>query len=338
MSTQPVTTIEADGVFAAGGIKGLAIAAALVELAVGSGRLRVGTWRSVAGTSSGAIIAAYLAAGHTASELIEMLGRVPLPDYGPRGAVIGGALNFVRRHGLALGERFEKWFDNELDGLTFGDVRVHSSDGPPEHPYRLRMVAADITNRRILVLPDGLGRYRLRGSRQPIDPDVFKVAYAVRMSMSIPYLVNPVELVDARSGRVSTIVDGGALSGFPVWLFDTRRHAARRPTIGVRLAARPARGGRSLLRGIGWPLGMASDLIRTAGDAWDAEFVAHSWSLRTCTIPTGDIASTAFGASAEQRAELMESGRIAARAFLHDFRLNEYRNSEGRCLHAVAAN
>ena len=174
-----MTTIGADGVFGAGGIRGLAIAGALLELAEGNNHLRVARWHSVAGTSAGAIIAAYLAAGHTARELVEMLARVPRPDYGRGGVVGGGVRNLVRRNGLARGERFQKWFDQELEGLTFRDVRV---DGR----YRLRLVAADITSRRILVLPDDLDDYYLPGAAEPIDRDRIKVAFGVRMSMSIP--------------------------------------------------------------------------------------------------------------------------------------------------------
>jgi NTE family protein len=326
-------TIEADGVFAAGGIRGLSIAGALLECSENE-HVRVERWCSVAGTSSGAIVAAALAAGRTPAQLIEILDRAPLPDYGPQGRVIGGALNLIRRHGLALGDNFQKWFDNELDFLTFGSLRSEPADGrEPEHPYRLRMVAADITNRRILVLPDDLHRYRLLGNERPTDPDEFRVAHAVRLSMSIPYLVDPAHLVDDATGRTVTIVDGGTVSGFPVWLFDTQHRDPTRPTLGMRLVgSRPPRARRHLLPGLAWPLGMALDIARTQSGAWDERFVAEFTALRTCTIDSGAIAGTNFHASPAQRDELVHRGRIAARRFLRDFTKAGYRNSYGRPL------
>jgi NTE family protein len=325
MASPHVTNIiEADGVFGAGGIRGLAIAGALLELAEGNNPLRVGRWHSIAGTSAGAIIAAYLAAGRTPRELLERLAGVPRPDYGRGGPVIGGLRNLLRSHGLARGERFQKWLDNELGGLTFGDVRI-------EDRYRLRMVAADITNRRIVVLPEDLRHYCLPGTTRLIEPDGFKASSAVRMSMAIPYLVNPVHLVDTK-GRTCTIVDGGLLSGFPVWLFDVKARHAIRPTLGLRLAAPAARPPGRLARTVGWPFAMGRDLVSTGTEAWDNQMVAESVSLRTCVIRATDVAGTDFGASPAQREQLIDCGRRSARAFLEDFRLESYKNSDGQPL------
>ena len=71
------------------------------------------------------------------------------------------------------------------------------------------------------MLPDDLVRYRLRGKPGLIDPDEFKIARAARMSMSIPYVFEPVELEHKDRGP-SAIIDGGTISNFPVWLFDDR--------------------------------------------------------------------------------------------------------------------
>jgi NTE family protein len=310
----PVDIIEADGVFGAGGIRGLAIAGAVAEFAKGNDRLQIKRWRSVAGTSAGAMIAAYLAAGRTPDQLMEMLTRVPRPQYGRGGMLFGGARNLIRRHGLALGDRLQNWFDNEIDGLTFADAK------------HLRVIAADITSRRILVLPDDLPRYRLPGAASPIDPGKFKVAYAVRMSMSIPYLVNPVQLEDG-DGRLCTIVDGGVVSGFPVWLFDVSDPAREleRPTIGVRLAAPAAPARRPW-----WPIAMGLDLLHTGSEAMDQHFVAESARLRTCVIQTFAISGADFEASRAQRDDLIECGRLAAREFLAGFKLEDYSNSAGR--------
>ena len=58
------------------------------------------------------------------------------------------------------------------------------------------------------------------------------------MSMSYPFLFAPVELY--QGGKPHYVVDGGLLSNFPIWLFDSPK--PKRPTWGFRLhpgATRP---------------------------------------------------------------------------------------------------
>ena len=332
-----MTVIEADGVFQGGGIKGLAIAGALLEFAEND-RLSVSRWRSVAGTSAGAIIAAYLATGRSAGDLANLLNNTPFAsfqDSGPAGKYLGGAVNFVRHRGLARGEVFRRWFDRELSGMTFGDVRSESVNGQkPQHEYRLRMIAADVTNRRLLVLPDDLRGYRLPRRQANIDPNGFPVADAARMSLSVPYFFSPVELIDSNTGKPATIVDGGTLSNFPVWLFDAVGRDPSRPTFGLRLVGGRAVGSglRSFIRMLGWPAALAVDISQTQSGAWDQRFVTESTRVRTCTVDAGTVGTTDFDLSAPRRADLINGGRRAAASFLDTFSLDDYRNSFGRAL------
>ena len=74
------------------------------------------------------------------------------------------------------------------------------------------MVAVDVTNRKLLLLPGDLAGYRVPGSGRQIDPNGFPISRAARMSMAIPYFFEPVELEDG-NGKIATIVDGGTLAG-----------------------------------------------------------------------------------------------------------------------------
>ncbi len=81
---------RADGVFQGGGVKGLALAGALVEFADSAAHPQnyVEDWVQLAGTSAGAIVAAYLACGHSAAEtaaLIEKTDFTQFEDWGARG-------------------------------------------------------------------------------------------------------------------------------------------------------------------------------------------------------------------------------------------------------------
>jgi NTE family protein len=185
---------EADGVFRGGGVKGLGLAGALLGFAQHPEK-PVTKWVNVAGASAGAILASYLACGHDAADLAALLKQTKFgsfQDFPPPGKLIGGGGNLYRRHGLARGEAFRRWFGDELEHRTFAATKTDSG------AYRLKLVAVDVTNKALLVLPDDLPRYRLPGEDGPIDPDRFEIADAARMSMSIPYFFEPVQLVRDR--------------------------------------------------------------------------------------------------------------------------------------------
>jgi NTE family protein len=323
---------EADGVFRGGGVKGLALAGALCGFAEHPTK-PITKWDDVAGASAGAIIACYLATGHNASQMLELLQKTKFGSFQdfPAHSKLLGFGNLVFRHGMAHGKAFERWFDDVLDGATFGSVRKDTADDqPPE--WRLKLIAVDVTKRRLLVLPDDLVFYREPKSTNMIDPDEFKISRAARMSMSIPYFFEPIEL-ESQDGTTSVIVDGGTLSNFPVWLFDVDPSVTgrppTRPTFGFTLEhGRGLGGGLNALNRIEpWGLRFAFDIFHTAQEAWDARFVSHSTRVRTVTVDAGDVATTEFNLSREKQELLIENGRAAARTFLDQFELEDYLNT-----------
>ncbi|HST54542.1 MAG TPA: patatin-like phospholipase family protein [Solirubrobacteraceae bacterium] len=322
---------EADGVFQGGGVKGLALVGALLEFADQAAHpdSYVDRWMQVAGTSAGAIIAAYIACGHDAAQTQTLVQAAPyasFQDWGAGGEILGGGLNLLRVHGLAHGKVFHDWFRRAIDGQTFGDVKRAGRT--------LKMIATDITRREMLLLPDDLCSYRLAGSDQPIDPDAFEIADAVRMSMSIPYFFQPIELVHHETGKPSTIVDGGVLSNFPVWIFDVDDRDATRPTFGFRLVGGKSVGGgmQHLLHTLGWAAEMGSDIFHTANEAWDKRFASKSTRVRTCTVSAGTIGTTEFDLDDAGKRWLLDSGHDAAKAFLDSWTPEQYVNRNGQKL------
>ncbi len=321
----------ADGVFQGGGVKGLGLVGALEAFA---DRDRhpdsyVDTWMSLAGTSAGAIVAAYLACGHSVPETVQLVKGMPFEkfcDWGTGGELLGGALNLARIHGLARGEYFHSWFREQTAGRTFGEIEA---DG-----RQLKMIATDLTRGEMLVLPDALADYSLTGGG-PIDPKAFVIADAVRMSMSIPYFFQPVQLVH-KSGVTSTIVDGGVLSNFPVWIFDTDDHDPERPTFGFRLIGgrTPAAGLHSIIAALGWGAELGAEIFHAATGAWDEYWVEHSTLVRTCAINAGDISTTDFNLTPDQANWLLNSGRSTGDAFLDSWNPDHYINQHGRHLRA----
>ncbi|MGZ4386424.1 MAG: patatin-like phospholipase family protein [Gaiellaceae bacterium] len=323
---------EADGVFRGGGVKGLALAGALCGFAEHPTK-PVKTWRNVAGASAGAIIACFLATGHDARQLLDLLERTgfgTFADFPRQSRLLGGA-NLFFRHGMARGDVFERWFDEALGGATFASVRKPAGHGEAAD-WWLKLIAVDVTNRRLLVLPDDLVDYRQPKGSGLIDPDAFRISQAARMSMSIPYFFQPVEL-EGKDGRAALIVDGGTLSNFPVWLFDVdpalSGHPPTRPTFGLTLSGGRGMGAglKSLSRVTPWGMRFAFDIFHTAQEAWDERFVSHSTRVRTLAVDAGDVATTEFALTTEKRELLIRNGRRAAKSFLDAFRLEDYENT-----------
>jgi NTE family protein len=316
---------EADGVFQGGGVKGIALVGALIEFA----EKGWANWVNVAGTSAGSIIACYLACGHGADDLERLLRQTPyeqFQDFGAGGKAFGGGLNLIRHHGLAHGEFFHRWFLEQTEEKTFGDVKAAGRT--------LKLIAADVTHKELLVLPDDLVGYRLPHGDGPIDGDSFRIADAARMSMSIPFFFQPVELVRIETGRPATIVDGGMLSNFPVWLFDVEDRDPKRPTFGFRLVDGKGVGSglQAIVEGLGWPVRLGSDMFHTAMEAWDKRFMSHSTYVRTCPVSAGEVGATDFALTRDQQDWLLASGRKAAIEFLAHFSIDEYFNTFGRRL------
>lgn len=317
---------EADGVFRGGGVKGLGLAGALLGFAEHEIK-PVTKWVNVAGASAGAIIASYLATGHDAKGMTALLKEThfaAFQDFPPPGKVIGGGLNLIRRHGLARGKAFRNWFSEKLGGKTFAAVKT-----PDGADSRLKLIACDVTNHLLLVLPDDLSKYSRPGSAAPIDPDGFEIADAARMSMSIPYFFEPIELVHRATGKIAVIVDGGTLSNFPVWIFDVAQGVPRRPTFGFTLTGGQGVGAgfNRAVRMTPWGVRFAFDIFHTAQEAWDERFVSHSTRVRTLAVDAGNVGTTQFNLSSELQDMLIANGRSAARAFLDKFELADYMNT-----------
>jgi NTE family protein len=177
---------------------------------------------------------------------------------------------------------------------TFGDL-VRRPEAELRYRYKLQVIASDLTEERLLVLPRDAHWLGLD------DPDELSVALAVRMSMSIPIFFEPVSFTNPKTGRDHLIVDGGMLSNFPVWLFDAE--APSWPTIGVRfieddprapLATSRVRGGLFKL------VDYARSLVETMMEAHDRFYIEETDFHRTIVIDSLSVKTTEFDLSGER--------------------------------------
>jgi len=315
----------ADLVFEGGGVKGIGLAGAYAAL-----EQRGIVHKGVAGTSAGAITAALIAAGYSSAELDEILLDLPFTEFKDKGwedrvPVIGKGIGLLMDHGIYEGEFFRDWIAERLAarGITkFGQL-VDDEAEVPENRWQLKVIASDVTCRRMLVLPQD-------ARHLGIEPDEMEIAEAVRMSMSIPLFFEPV-VHKGPDGTRHVIVDGGMLSNFPVWLFDCRDRDPRWPTFGLLLVEpEPRKPIGHRLRGEDYGARRGSlleylrGLAQTLMEAHDRLYLDKATFARTIPIPTLGIGTTEFEITRERVRELYDSGHRAASDFLDQWDFDAY--------------
>ncbi|MBT2687061.1 patatin-like phospholipase family protein [Bacillus sp. ISL-47] len=285
-----------DGVFSGGGIKGFALIGAYDAV-----QKRGFQFKRVAGTSAGSIVAALIAARYTSDEIYQLVDELDVKKFlDERKTFIPFSVTkwllLYWRLGLYKGVELENWMAEKLAARgirTFADL-------PPQS---LRVIASDLTNGRLVVLPDDLVQYG-------IDPGSFPVARAIRMSCSLPYFFEPVKMQAYSS--TSVIVDGGVLSNFPMWLFDRENVKKIRPVLGVKLShnlsERPP-------NKIANAIQMYEALFETMKDAHDARYISRKHAQNIIFIPTDGVLTAEFELTDQKKRDLLEHGRQCAERF-----------------------
>jgi NTE family protein len=309
------SNLRADAVFEGGGVKGIALVGAVAYAEEQGYR-----WANLAGTSAGAIVASLLAAGYSGADMKGLIGKVDYLKFrdknGLKIPVAGPLSNLIFKKGIYDGRFFEKWLRELLrrkNVRTFRDLISDEFKDDERYRFKLRVIASDITNGRLLILPQDIAQYGMK-------PEDLDVAAAVRMSMSIPFFFKPVGLRDGMMNQINYVVDGGVLSNFPVWLFDSQKGIPPWPTFGFQLV-QSEKGSPHDIRG---PISLLTALFSTMMEAHDARHVQDEHFVRTIRIPTLGVKTTEFGITAARTEALYESGRKAAAEFLATWNFDEY--------------
>jgi NTE family protein len=318
------STKFADAVFEGGGIKGIGLVGAL-KIFENDGY----SWKDVCGTSAGSIVAALVAVGYSAEEIKKLMLQLDYTKIGDKSQfnipIISNSFNILFKKGIFKCNYLKNWIDEALSNklklangkkVTFGDLidsketGILIKDNKYKRKYKLHIIATDISNGKMLILPEDIAEYG-------INPDELEVSLAIRMSISIPYFFQPVNLNNVNTNKKSLIVDGGVLSNYPVWLFDAN-NVPRWPTIGFKL------GGNKEIREhkITNILNFTSSIIETMLEAQDDIHIKDMDYLRTVKINTLDIKTTDFNVSNKKIMDLYNSGEACAREFLKDWDSN----------------
>ncbi|KPU46029.1 patatin-like phospholipase [Oxobacter pfennigii] len=310
-----VRITNADAVFEGGGVKGIALAGALLAAEEVGYR-----WVNVAGTSAGAIVASLIAVGYNSKEIKDIICELNFSAFNDKTMlsnipIIGPILSIMSVRGVYKGDYIEQWLREKYKAKgkeKFKDIRTEDEDDM--YKYKLRVIASDISQKRLLVLPQDIILYG-------IDPDELDIAKAVRMSMGIPLYYKPV-VVRYKKGnrnRKSFIVDGGLLSNFPVWLFDEEGIPSW-PTFGFKLVDPELQENKEGKSTINYILSILSTMM----EAFDQRYIEISNFNRTIAIPTLGVKTTDFNLSKEKESELYNSGYKAAKHFFEKWNFNNY--------------
>jgi NTE family protein len=296
-----------DVVFQGGGVKAIAFVGAIQALEQNGY-----TFKRFAGTSAGAITAALLCAGYSGEELKQIMLNMDYTKILSSGIysgipLMGNALELIKSKGFYDARLIEQWMYKLLKKkgiVKFKDIETYEKG-------TLKIIAADVTKKNILILPDDLKNYG-------IEPSEFEVAKAVRMSVSIPFFFRPVKL--KVNHNVSYIVDGGIVSNFPIWIFDVGNNP-RWPTFGFKLKNNT----KKQINKQGDDLfSYFIDVIETMVDRNEEEYLPDRNAIRTITIDTEGVRTTEFNISRKKCIKLYESGFNSTNEFLNSWSFHDY--------------
>lgn len=262
------------------------------------------TIERTAGTSAGAIVAAFIAAGYRKESIIKMVDTLDEKTFLDE-PMISKFVPFSKwfvlyyKMGLYKGAQLEKWIYEQLakkDIFTFKDLQ----------PGYLKIIVSDISLGKLVVIPDDLERI------YKIDPSTFSVAKAIRMSAGFPFFFMPIKLLQ-NSNQKSLIVDGGLLSNFPIWVFENKEKSSNRPILGVKLSEDINDIGANRIKNA---LDMLHALFNTMKVAHDTRYISKSDQHNIIFIPVDHIKATNFSISNKTKEQLIETGKQRATTFL----------------------
>jgi NTE family protein len=203
-----------------GGVRGFAYAGAF-EVLDSLGVLQ--QIERVGGTSAGAIQAALLGVGYTPREIVELTENIKPQSFNDGAWFVGSGMRRIKKQfGYYKGDKIAQWIEELIAAktgngdITFAELHQQRAVEGYKDVY---ITGTDLTYQCLRVF--SYERY-----------PAMRLKDAVRISLSIPLYYKAIlmddegkvyEKPESRKG-LHVMVDGGALSNFPVTLFDSSRY------------------------------------------------------------------------------------------------------------------
>jgi NTE family protein len=269
-----------------GGICAMAHVSALIEL---SSHISLHTVKEWMGVSAGSFVAMCLCLGYSLEELTKLCFGFDFTNIKEMDSVPGWLLHF----GIDTGEKLYKFIEACLH------VKGESSDFTFKECYdkyglSLRVVATDLN-------------YAVPKTFSPTDTPDYKIANAVRASMTVPYYFQP--FICPVSGH--HLVDGSVISNYPLFVVPKEEHS-RTLSILIRTTVEK----KDDLADLEMDELIARPLNVTLIEKVNIE--ARFYDARCIQIMLGEINILDFSFSNEMKELIMKKGREAVRDFFKE--------------------
>lgn len=297
--------MKSDIVFQGGGIKVLGFIGAICKLEEEGFK-----WQRFAGTSAGAIIASLLSIGYTGEDLkaiayetdFEKFVKKSKYDYMP---LVGTLVSLIKKKGIFSTDYVAEFISDLCKKKNINKFKDISNKGKS----KLKIIASDVTNQRLLILPDDIKYYGM-------NPMELEISTAVTMSISIPLYFIPQKV--KYKNKYSFIVDGGITSNYPIWIFDIEG-IPRWPTIGMKLKKDKINKSNSNSYKTYF-----YDLMETLIDCYDEDYISDKDKVRSISISSLGTRTTEFNISTSKKKELINEGYKSAEKFLKNWSFDKY--------------
>lgn len=298
-------------VFSGGGIKCISLVGALQEY-VDRG-LNMNKIKKFAGTSAGAITASLLAIGYSIEELKEELFELPMSKIiDDKFGYIRDAFHFVKHYGIAPGDSIDE---------ILADLITEKTGNPN---YTIRNLYEDKGIELVIVVTDMCRESNIYFHPNHKDKQYRNISIkkAVRMSMNIPFLLEPVEFDN------SYCVDGGVLDNYPLHVFDGEFPGdmtaiqnlcpINYKVLGFNILTKKEMenfvyGEKNKIDGI---FDFSMTFINMLMDFNEKKMMTPSYWYRTVNIVTDNYPLTEFKLTDEQKEKLIEDGIKGVRKYL----------------------
>lgn len=184
-----------------GGAAIIAVGGVLIEL---ENRGILQNLKRYAGTSAGAIVATALCVGYTGSEIADLLIKTDFNQFlDDSWGITSDLYRLYNEYGYCPGDTFLKFVRETISKKTY---KIRNGNITFTELF-------DINGKELVIIATNLTKDKVMYLGRHTTPDM-SVALAVRASMSIPFIYNPVKY------NGDLLCDGGISMNYPLQVFD----------------------------------------------------------------------------------------------------------------------
>lgn len=237
---------------------------------------------TLAGSSVGSIIAAFLAVGYTAEELREIFLKVNFDLF--KDISIGLGPIFA----LSKGEVFLEWVRELIEKKFYGDKYKKGTN---------RAVTFKDIDKNLVIITTNLSNFECKEFSRFETPD-YEIASAVRISCCMPGLMKPIEY------NKTLLVDGDLQKSWPMWKLSKNLQLNDERILEFRLEGYY---NTNDISGIDY-----ANAVYSCMTAMSTSFITNIYADKDkfdyIVLNTGDIVVVDFNIAESKRLELIESG------------------------------